>query len=608
MKNRYILTIASLIILLIMLPDFSMIGLSYFYTKIPNNWDSANLSFWGYLISKGDRPMVDFWYPYFGQYLFNLKFPYGAIFYYVNISLIFIFLLYGVIKNTKGYAGIIIVILILLLVKANTIPAFERYLWGVNLILVYVAIDRGLKIDYLNKIIFNCLTFFLFFFEPSLVIYSVPAIFFLIILDFVIYKKINFIDRITDFISIIFILTFILFLKKVSPIYFDALIENFILTSLGSSYGSYPINKFNFYTYIIFLYLVIGFYFIKSSSTKQIGAVILSVAIYIISILVIKDSLRPIGRQLDSLIIFLSFFIIFHISTKKIYINFFIGIIIAWVILFTSSHRPSYNLESYKKLLSNNIDLIGEHDKIQEYRIAQYSIDRLSDYKSTIDLYENLSNNGIFNNFYVYGDIPLLYLVAETKYPFIQNIYNSSPYKAQEKIVNWLIINDINYIVFDSSQLTWDGVQNVVRTSIIFNYINFNYKFYYKYKNFIIFKKTNFTHNNASEIINIFSNQVNLGKIYNNLSKKINDKNICSSGDLCKPFLKLSLKDNFTNINLYVNYQGNKYIINLSPDEGSKDYLIPINSLWFVNNNNLSLDISSDYISSYAIQYYNFQK
>lgn len=609
MENRSKILLA-ITIFIVMLPDLPRIGMSFFYTTIPNNWDSANISFWGFLIAQGKIPMLDFWYPYFGQYLFNLQFPIGQLFSLLNVYLILLFLLYGVAKITKGYVGVLLVLFILILAKANLIPAFERYLWGVDCIIVYIGINRGVKTDYIGKIIFNLLMIILFIVEPSLLIYLLPVLVILILIEKIIYKNLPFAGYISDFYFIPTILFFLIIINIINPHFFNAFSENFKFISLGSSYGSYPINKFNLYTYISTLFLMIGFYFITIEKIIQIGRVIIGISIYIIIILATKDSLRPIGRQLDSMMIFLSIFILFnlHLNTEnKVFSNFAIGVFISWSLIFTAPYMRNNGVLNFYDALKGNFSLLKDEDQIEIYRSKQYSIERLSSYESIIDLYKNLLKNGINNDFYVYGDMPSLYLISDSKYPFIQNLYNSSPFAAQEKIVKWLISSDIKYIVIDRSQLSWDGVQNVVRTSIIYNFINNNYSYYYSFKNYSIFKKTDLPNFDSQESVKIFSNEVNLGKIFNGLYNSIY-QNKCSKKDKCNLLLNLVLNNHSSDISLNIEYLGGNYIVKIRPEFDEQNYLIPLDSLWFINKNNLSFKINSPNVTSYEVINLNMSK
>ena len=65
-------------LLLFFVPDLEALTNGALTRNFFRHWDANNHWAWQGFIARGDRPFVDFWYPYAGLWVLNLPLPVGA--------------------------------------------------------------------------------------------------------------------------------------------------------------------------------------------------------------------------------------------------------------------------------------------------------------------------------------------------------------------------------------------------------------------------------------------------------------------------------------------------------------------------------------------------
>jgi hypothetical protein len=86
--------ICILLVVLFFVVDLEYEKQLYLSASLSNDWDGSNINYWTYLINLGKIPFKDFWYPYSGMFLTELKFPYGIIVSALNKIFIYSSLIY----------------------------------------------------------------------------------------------------------------------------------------------------------------------------------------------------------------------------------------------------------------------------------------------------------------------------------------------------------------------------------------------------------------------------------------------------------------------------------------------------------------------------------
>src|SRR5205085_450316 len=102
------------------------------------HWDANNHWAWQGFIARGDRPFVDFWYPYAGLWVLNLPLPVGAIAEFLHYVMVYA-ALGGAIWRIGGrrvVLPLLACLVILFLSTAAIVESPERYLLSVAVALL----------------------------------------------------------------------------------------------------------------------------------------------------------------------------------------------------------------------------------------------------------------------------------------------------------------------------------------------------------------------------------------------------------------------------------------------------------------------------------------
>lgn len=111
------------------------------HTYYPH-WDSDNINYWAFLAARGDLPFRDYWYTYGGQYLFDLNWPLGpALRWVFEVALYAVMLGALLIAAPQRRVGAVLAVAGLIAAeRIGLTPLSTRYLLGIDLIAVYLAI------------------------------------------------------------------------------------------------------------------------------------------------------------------------------------------------------------------------------------------------------------------------------------------------------------------------------------------------------------------------------------------------------------------------------------------------------------------------------------
>jgi len=76
---------------------------------------------------------------------------------------------------------------------------------------------------------------------------------------------------------------------------------------------------------------------------------------------------------------------------------------------------------------------------------------------------------------FVLGDEPYVYLALSKECPYFLTLYNQSLLEDQFQTLRWLELHKPKYVFFDPEKKSFDGVPNVVRTPLLFQYVASHY-------------------------------------------------------------------------------------------------------------------------------------
>jgi hypothetical protein len=114
----------------------------------------------------------------------------------------------------------------------------------------------------------------------------------------------------------------------------------------------------------------------------------------------------------------------------------------------------------------------------------------------------NTNNNAIFS----YPGDPMFYVIFKQKIPYYNTIYEASSLTSQDKLINYIKENKVNYVIINSKNtVIQDGVPNYIRGSKLFAYILNNFEYRNQIGEFLILKKER-DPDNLTVINNYFRN------------------------------------------------------------------------------------------------------
>jgi hypothetical protein len=173
-----------LILGLFFMPDLKHVLAASRTMQYTPNWDSNNLLFWDYLVDRGLHPVRDFFYPYGFQYLFTIDAPWGTVIAYVSYMLFWSYVVVGThLLLSRFFSGTalakrtgLIFVFVLGAAFAGYLPLQFRYVGVLGVVLFFAAIDhtRGNQIP--RRLLFALALLHVALIEPVQVIYAVPAL------------------------------------------------------------------------------------------------------------------------------------------------------------------------------------------------------------------------------------------------------------------------------------------------------------------------------------------------------------------------------------------------------------------------------------------------
>ena len=489
---------------------------------INKGFDLQNLVTWAYAMSLGQVPIRDFWYPYFGRFIFD-----GANICCFWIEVIFnginCFIVTWYFKKFFQYKLLFLVSLGLLFISLYLqfgSSGVARYFVALSFfsILSISGIQTVSSLAKLSLIFFGA---FLFFIDPILCADGFIVFFIKKVFEYrnKIYKK--------AFLSILpalcccllFIAWFFFYDKEFLKSFFSQIlnisdfaipvtlqcnpvqwIKNFPWTSaelLMISIMALPIVFFNTRK------LVCG------SSNKDDHEIPLVFFLFSV-ILIQKQLIRP---HMASQILFYPLCGILwtlgrRIESKLTKIN--LKLIISLFLFCTFLFMPFTVL---KNKILNHKNILSQVEPNSFYNSLKKNTDYWMNEFMIIDYISKTSeieNNAIF----VLGDISTLYILFKQAIPPNMSFYNCSPIREQQKIVNFLQKLNPEFVIYDRLNAEFDNVPNHVRCPLIFDFIFENYVFEKEFNNYILFKKSPILkYQSFGTWANIFSQELNLGFI-----------------------------------------------------------------------------------------------
>jgi len=212
------------------------------------------------------------------------------------------------------------------------------------------------------------------------------------------------------------------------------------------------------------------------------------------------------------------------------------------------------SVKSYKNFLANKCYINTLDGLVHSKAIEELKI-KLAQYKS--------SSDKIFS----FPVDPILYPLFSQRPPYYYTMYEATPEYGQIETINYLNQNNVQFIIYNFTAPTIDGVPHYVRLSKVFKYLLLNYSYIDRTDTFLILKK------NQSDI---FLTKNNIPKSFMTYVTFLNFGSVPKSEGLNKTSILMSMRsknhlifNSVNDLNRYTTIQpiySDKKILVLTPD------------------------------------------
>jgi hypothetical protein len=589
---KYISVILLTVISIILIPTFT--PNTDFTDGIPKlSWDGQNLKYWMLLLSEGKLPYRDFWWPYFGSFIFYYNDSLSYLLKYIYSITGILIVYYGVLKLFNLKISSICLILFLLCYINGYFFNITRFYQVVVIIFIFYLINKNINFQRILLLLYLSIIIFI---DYSIFIVSLSSIIFPLLITLIYYffnsKRISTYNfrKITSFlydtlifsaasislviISLLMYLGSDLFIKYLKIFLDIGKILEFTTQPVPINYLQKSIND----DYIIGIlgFIIAPIFFANQLVNYSIDKKIIFIALLnSILFLSIKHFLRgPLGIEITASGIFL---LILLLST---YISRFNNkIIITLFSLLLIINAPYFTRNFDYKLVSLNNYLESKFliRNINKPVISEYYKKRLTQIPNFLE-----------GKFFIFGDDPLLYLLTNNPRPPHSAMYNSSTKLSQIDTIRYINDNNIITIAVSKDNFDFDGFSYLIRNKYITNYILNNYKLDHESENFYIFKEGI---GSVDTNVGAFGDKIFLGRIPNHSSKT--KPALLFTPTVSEKNYEIDALINNVNIKIY--FRTSKYL-------SSKSIKIPLDILWFCYEvNQCKLDVFSSNFGDISI-------
>lgn len=539
-----------LVLIFLLLLIYSIYNFLFSCKFFPRNtFDSQLLLFWDYTALHNLIPNKDILYPY------------GILFYYKNVSIIFSFiyvLLFPtlailtlltfkkIIKN-KILIYLTFFSFIFFILKYTGIEVFNRYgiLLGISVLLSFVY-NKYLYVPRSYSFLFGCLIGFVLSIVTDIGLYILSLFLFFSFFIPIFNNRINTLKTSKYYIHLAFTVIFFLIgiLTVLLPIVlFYMKLEN-LSTYVEHSkylfdfqlYSKTPFlpslrsteNIFNFVVIIFTVFVLSYKRIILKEKTTFITYIQISIIVSLF-LLLQKSVIRSIDIQITFLAFILYMFLFLEIITfLKDRINTFLlyaYYLLALFILFSIMGLRSFNTTSiyfYKPLelsmLKGNIQSFLTHK--QTICLSQ-NLDKYKDNKTYQNILMFINRNAQDKKLLIFDYLtdPIFYVLLNQKSPFYFEVFGSSPIYAQHQIVDELNKRNTDFVILNINMLrVKDNVPDYMRTYFLLKYITTSFVPVRKIGNYYILMRHRSKDFFESDF---FKNDVDLQKYFLDIDLKL---------------------------------------------------------------------------------------
>ncbi|MEK7458299.1 MAG: hypothetical protein AAB612_02335, partial [Patescibacteria group bacterium] len=286
----------------------------------------------------------------------------------------------------------------------------------------------------------------------------------------------------------------------------------------------YALSKDNLLIFVsIFLSVFVGmlvFLFGKVKKYASIFYVQLALTTYIL-ILQQKNILRSMSQQLAIFCLILLMLLFVYAKVffeqrhyRKTSILYFYVLLLMSFFIFIQPFSPKNILiqvrERFHSGFTEELKIFTQNDKVQQCQQSSFEIKQLPITKDDKAVYDFLQQEPYFNGrVFTFPADPIFYVMFRQIVTPYTTAYEASRLSAQQKNIEYIEKNNIQYVIYNSIGTDVDGVPVVLRANATFRYLFHSFDFYKQIGSFIILKKTAgpdfFTHTGNKEALPIIN-------------------------------------------------------------------------------------------------------
>lgn len=476
-------------------------------------WDELNMLTWRYMINMGLLPLRDFWFPYSGSYIHMLPFPVGAIATVLHVALSLTVLYLALFRITGRRLGVTLVMagLIFAPILLGDVPNHNRYLLAVDVALLYVGIVNIRRLEWRTHLPFAAFVGYVFFYEPTQIIYSGVGIVMHTLLAAVVRFQGGDIRE---------CLRASLQVLRQRAVCIGIPMATGIVVALGvyarqgmlpglwdfeasigemGDYGAWPadISKWMMPVYqsdaIFLMMFVLASYavyrWIRLKGREDDLAGVALIVLSATTLLVMQKQVARPHYMMEQLQIFpyMSMLLFGLIAWRertpavRVVIAVFLGCILG-----VAGHRGMlYNMRVQlvggPRRIADSLDVVLNHgQEIEQTNATLYARSRFVGFEmenAVVDFINREEGRRPGESVYVLGDAAVFYLLLNQPAPYDSNSYNDSPLREQQRMVDWLGSKRPRFVIWPTDTLAFDTVPHMVRLPLIYRYVVEHYAF-----------------------------------------------------------------------------------------------------------------------------------
>jgi hypothetical protein len=588
-------------------PDLqaSLIGVgTYAYEP---HWDFNNLVYWAYLVARGDLPFRDFWYPYAGQYLFHSALPAGPL-----VQWAFEVLTFGafttslwVLARERRSWVVPVAAVLVVLDRTGLVYVLARYLLSINVVLGYFAVCRGGPFKPGSVLLAGFIIGLPLVFEPAQLVYALPALVVVALLDLPFDRPrtgsavLARLHAPALFAGLALLMGVATGAVLASTGQLPGVLEFHRTLGANVEYSALPTTLPSDWRVLELSAAVLWWpvlavaagLFERLSASSELsrlrGNVLLGLGLVTFMVLQ-KHFIRPMEWQLAAFLLVggLAFAIFTpgRISSAAAgALGLAAGLVAAF---FSTTHAYQARTATIGSpaRFAGSIATLTDWSRFAPYNRDRFAPERFVKFVEERALVSTLkARAGRSITLFALSDMPVFYILTRQPAVWHSGMYNASPAAEQRRVVEWLDRNKPDFVVFDSSQLTFDQVPLAARVPAVLGGVVEGYVRELRSGRYEVLRRRA-----SAEPVSIDYWRTHLGTVLHlgHLPGLIDieGRDSCGAGGTCDEYLIVDAPQGTTAGDaawLGFEVNGTAIDIRFDLDPGRTRYVVPLSRLWF---------------------------